>query len=442
MKVKALTLPITAVLVIMFGSLSMKASAVGTDTAPGQQPPANTTGPSINGTAVDGQTLTAERGDWSGPSVEYGYQWQRCDASGDSCSSVAGAGDSTYGLVSSDVGSTLRTVVTATNKNGSVSVASAATDVVAPVPAPAPSVPATTTAAPTTTTGAAVTTPTTTQATTTTAPTTTTTAEDPYFNGDLSTGDLSQWQDTFGMNLSATPPGVSVVATPAGYAAKVLVDPSVTGGSSSGPSTTMWEGNGTNTFKLPWQQSGSDTWFHARYLFPNGTDSSYPGEFTPMPQAGWGADWDVLMEWHSAPGAGYSTYIGIWNGSSAPYLLLRTVGQGGWYSFIETDQAQTKACSSAQPCGTPQPMKYNHWYDIVVHVKYSTDPTVGHIQWYLDGRLLVDDYLSTLNAATDGSVPGVAFENGLYRNSGGSSQVDTTYIQGIKVGPTRVSVGG
>ena len=43
---------------------------------------------------------------------------------------------------------------------------------------------------------------------------------------------------------------MSVVATPAGYAAKVLVDPSVTGGSSSGPSTTLWEGNGTNTFSL------------------------------------------------------------------------------------------------------------------------------------------------------------------------------------------------
>src|SRR5712691_5869996 len=138
MKGKPFTLPITAVLVVMFVSLPINAGAQGTDTAPGQQPPRNSTGPSISGTAVDGQTLTANAGDWSGVSVTYSYQWQRCNTSGDGCSPVDGAVDSTYGLGSSDVGSTLRIVVTASNKNGSAASVSTASGVAGPVPAPAP----------------------------------------------------------------------------------------------------------------------------------------------------------------------------------------------------------------------------------------------------------------------------------------------------------------
>jgi hypothetical protein len=290
----------------------------------------------------------------------------------------------------------------------------------------------------------------------------------PFFNGHFSTGNLSQWPNKEGMNLSTTPPGVSVVSTPAGYAAKVIVEPSFTSASGSGPSTTMWEGSGTNTYNLPWQQAGSNTWFHARYLFPDGTAGNYPGKFTPMPTAGYAADWDVLMEWHSAPGAGYSTYIGVYGPGKGlpPHLELHPVGNDTQSTYIETNQTQTKIpgrCLPSRgspapthrrrprprahrkqvkppsPCGHRLPLKYNHWYDILVRVKFSTDPTVGRIDWYVDGNLRFSDSIATMNKATDGTTPGVAFENGLYRDSG-TTQTDTIYIQGIKVGPTRGSV--
>jgi hypothetical protein len=135
---KPFTLPVMAVLVVMLVSLPINAGAQGKDTAPGQQPPVNSTDPSINGTGIVGETLTASPGDWGGASVDYSYQWQRCNSSGDGCSSVDGAVDSTYGLGSSDVGSTLRVVVTASNKNGTASAGSAPSAVVAPPPAPAP----------------------------------------------------------------------------------------------------------------------------------------------------------------------------------------------------------------------------------------------------------------------------------------------------------------
>jgi len=50
---------------------------------------------------------------------ELTYQWEQCDASGNGCSSLGGAATSqTYTPASTDVGSTLRVIVTATNAGG------------------------------------------------------------------------------------------------------------------------------------------------------------------------------------------------------------------------------------------------------------------------------------------------------------------------------------
>jgi hypothetical protein len=101
-------------------------------------PPKNTVAPAVSGTAAVGSVLTADPGKWDGsPAPTFGYQWQRCDASGAQCVSIAGATGTTYtpqgsGIVQAalapiggdDVGSTLRVIVTATNTAGSSSAAS------------------------------------------------------------------------------------------------------------------------------------------------------------------------------------------------------------------------------------------------------------------------------------------------------------------------------
>lgn len=90
--------------------------------------------PSISGNARQGQTLTASTGSWSGAvPIAYGYQWQRCDAGGSSCSPVSGQTAATYGITSSDVGSALRVTVTATNAGGVTAQDSLATAVVVPL---------------------------------------------------------------------------------------------------------------------------------------------------------------------------------------------------------------------------------------------------------------------------------------------------------------------
>jgi len=98
-------------------------------------PPVNTSLPTVSGTAQDGQTLTASAGAWSGGPTGYGYGWQDCDAGGASCTPIAGASAASYTAQPSDVGHTLRVVVTASNGGGSATATSAPTAAVVAAPA-------------------------------------------------------------------------------------------------------------------------------------------------------------------------------------------------------------------------------------------------------------------------------------------------------------------
>lgn len=91
-------------------------------------PPVNTAAPAITGTAKDGQTLTSTNGTWTGTAtITYTRQWKRCDAAGSNCINISGATATTYAVTGSDVGSTIRVTVTATNGAGSVTADTAAT---------------------------------------------------------------------------------------------------------------------------------------------------------------------------------------------------------------------------------------------------------------------------------------------------------------------------
>jgi hypothetical protein len=101
-------------------------------------PPTNTGLPVITGSAVQTHTLSTSNGTWTGSPSSYAYQWQACDADGHNCAAISGAVASGYTLTSSDVGHTIRVVVSAGNAGGSASQASSSSGVVT---APSPSGP-------------------------------------------------------------------------------------------------------------------------------------------------------------------------------------------------------------------------------------------------------------------------------------------------------------
>jgi hypothetical protein len=98
--------------------------------------PSNVAEPDVDGRAEQGRTLTASRGRWNGTEpISYQFRWVRCGAGGgrpdgSDCGLIIGATGSRYQVASADVGSRLRVRVTATNADGSTTVASNPTAVV------------------------------------------------------------------------------------------------------------------------------------------------------------------------------------------------------------------------------------------------------------------------------------------------------------------------
>ncbi len=92
--------------------------------------PLNTRAPTITGSDVVGQTLTAGDGTWTNNPTGFSYQWQDCNAAGAGCTNIGGATAKTYKLVAGDVSHTIRVVVSATG--GVAPATSAATAQVAP----------------------------------------------------------------------------------------------------------------------------------------------------------------------------------------------------------------------------------------------------------------------------------------------------------------------
>ena len=77
--------------------------------------PVNTVAPALSGTAQENQTLTCSTGTWTGtPTITFAYQWKR------NGSNIGSATNSTYTLVTADVGQSILCTVTATNGAGSV----------------------------------------------------------------------------------------------------------------------------------------------------------------------------------------------------------------------------------------------------------------------------------------------------------------------------------
>src|SRR5712671_2518900 len=103
---------------VLAGALAVTASVlVGVGSAVSQAVPANTSLPSISGSAKDGSLLSASNGSWTNSPTSFAYVWQRCDNSGGSCTAIGGTARKLYTLTSADVSSRLRVLLTLFNNS-------------------------------------------------------------------------------------------------------------------------------------------------------------------------------------------------------------------------------------------------------------------------------------------------------------------------------------
>lgn len=110
------------------GLSSPATSAVTAVIAPAAVAPGLTAGPSVAGTPLVGQTLTATSAGFSGGPLSYASAWERCvSTSTASCTLISGATSSTYTLTTADAGDRIRFLTLAYDAAGKALGTSAAT---------------------------------------------------------------------------------------------------------------------------------------------------------------------------------------------------------------------------------------------------------------------------------------------------------------------------
>jgi hypothetical protein len=99
--------------------------------------PLLSTPPTIVGAPQVGQLLAAVPGTWEGGKpLTFTYQWRLCDAAGAICTAISGSTGESYRPVSTDVGHTLKVLVTATSTSGAASAITIASATVSPAGSP------------------------------------------------------------------------------------------------------------------------------------------------------------------------------------------------------------------------------------------------------------------------------------------------------------------
>jgi Polysaccharide lyase len=267
--------------------------------------------------------------------------------------------------------------------------------------------------------------------------------------GDFETGGLGQWDGKDG-NRSLVDRYFKMVTSPAtqgNYAFGAVLDPQATTGDVGQRSLLyLYPSNVASQGKTQ-AYEGADRWYHT-YLY-------FPADFTPAPNTSW--NW--VVEWHNWPNDGCCANLAVSVDTSGggERLSLRTMGGGNpAHPIEETGTAYTNPAAHVDWYVGDGQLDRGHWYDLVTHVKWSSDPAKGLVEWFVDGRQIVSKSDSTLfwyadnNENFSGATPGSGqayYMEGYYRPMNlPSGQVNSTpatvYHDGARIAPSRASVGG
>jgi Polysaccharide lyase len=315
--------------------------------------------------------------------MSYGYQWKRCDSTGGSCAAISGATSSSYQLGSGDVGATVRLAVTASNSAGSSTATSLATPLVS-------------------------------------APDTNPTG---YYYDEAFDGAYS--------NPIWNPDPSSAMSWTTGYSGQALRITDCASSDATHPCQTSTSSYGQVSEDRVW-----GTYAHAGWLPGSSTDLSRGNgqpedswyRFKLRLPAGYKAtpgSQNTVFEFHldsktqtnaSSVGANaYSTLIGVAADPPSGYTVdtacpgtphFCTVAGTNPRLYLQIAGGVIPAANDGvlrvnMPSGS---LLIDHWYDVVLHVYWSPDATVGHVQWWLDGTKVADTYHATEYTRTDGTL--------------------------------------
>jgi MYXO-CTERM domain-containing protein len=187
------------------------------------------------------------------------------------------------------------------------------------------------------------------------------------FAGDFETGDISQWSKA----QIVAPDRIQIVTSPrrqGAYAARVEVrqgdDPINASGNRA---ELVWSKNP--------EQEGNERWYGWSTLWPD----DYPSQKT----------WQLFVQWHHSGCCGSPPVELYVNGETMSLRL--NASQVVWN----------------------EPLVRGKWHDFVMHVKWSSDPKIGYVELWYDGKLaLPKTYAPNMYAGEVNYL-----KMGLYRNA-------------------------
>jgi polysaccharide lyase-like protein len=185
-----------------------------------------------------------------------------------------------------------------------------------------------------------------------------------------------------------------------------------------------------------WENEGNERWYRWQAMWPDNWVGDYPkwDELgTPASRSPAGS----IVEWHHANGGFESGSAPLYIGANNTSITMCLVDQ------------QTSACRETL---TLTPLLRNHWHDFVMHAKWSSNPTVGYLEMWIDGANVLPKHVGS------NMYPGM--QNylcaGLYRNLhigdpnllypdgthvyGSDGTPGVAYLDGFIAGYTRAAV--
>lgn len=197
---------------------------------------------------------------------------------------------------------------------------------------------------------------------------------------DYETGSLDQWD-----SVQAVPGGATIITSPVRqgkYAAKFVVRPGDDPIDSSGTRAEVLRGTG--------EGEGDESWWAWSTYFPDG--------WNPDPET----TWNTITQWHHT-GSSCGVPLTFKADTRPDPDNIRLVVRGG---DLDSD------CQSQHyQLFVLYDIEKNRWYDHVLHVKWSSDPSVGFVEVWVNGvKVVPKTHAATLYTGQD-----VYVKQGFYR---------------------------
>ena len=186
-----------------------------------------------------------------------------------------------------------------------------------------------------------------------------------------------------------------------------------------------------------WENEGNERWYRWQAMWPADWVGSYPKwDELANPDARSAAG--SLLEWHHDANGGIET-------GSAP-LYIGADDSNIWLCLVD------QATSTCRERPNLMPMERGHWHDFILHAKWSADPSVGYLEIWIDGKLVMPKHVTStmypgmrnyliVGLYRNGEIgdPNLLYPNGTHVY-GTDGTPGVAYLDGFVAGKTQASV--